>query len=169
MVESRSRDLVALMCDLKELHEELLSVIGQKLAAMRRADTDALNSCLARERFLSDRIRQQEGLRQQLVRLMGQEIGLPAEAAQQLSLRDLAEELGEPRRAQLLGLAASVREVLAAIDRSNKVATLVTEEMLKHFRRVYAAMARAGHSAGTYSSGGELTTDRPARVFEAVG
>jgi len=169
MIESRSRDLVALMCDLKKLHEELLSVIQQKLGAMRRADTDALNSCLAREQFLSDRIRQQEGLRQQLVQLIGQEIGISAEAAQHLSLRELAEELGEPRRAQLLGLAGSVREVLAAIDRSNKVATLVTEEMLKHFRRVYAAMARAGDSAGTYSPGGELTTDRPARVFEAVG
>jgi len=168
-IESRVGDLVVLLGDLKEVHEELLAVIQQKLAAMRRADTEALNSCLAREQFLTDRIRQREGLRQQLVQLIGRELGLSSEQVQGLSLRELAERVDEPRRGQLLALSACIRETLGAIDAANRVAALVTGEMLKHYRQVYSAMARSGPSMGTYSSRGQLAADRPAQVFEAVG
>ncbi|MBN1341935.1 MAG: flagellar protein FlgN [Phycisphaerae bacterium] len=168
-LESRSGELVTLMGDLKKLHEELLAVVQQKLAAMKRADTEALNSCLAREQFLADRIRQREGLRQQLVQIIARELGLDAERVRELSLKDLAGHFNEPRRGQLLALAASVRGVLEAIDSANRVAALVTGEMLKHFRQVYSAMAQAGGSSGRYSAGGQLMTDRPMQVFEAVG
>ncbi len=169
VIQSRSKDLVVLLGDLKRLHEEMLGVIRQKLAAMRQADTDALNSCLARERFLADRISQQEGLRQQLVQIIGKALGLELEARRTLTLSVLAEGLPEPERTQLLGLAAALRECLGQIESANKVAALVTGEMLKHFRQVYSAMARAGQTTGTYSSGGQLTTDRPTQVFDAVG
>jgi hypothetical protein len=168
-IETRTGELIVLMGDLQKRHEELLAVIQQKLAAMRRADTEGLNSCLARETFLADQIRQREGLRQQLMQLINKELDVPAEAAQRLSLRELAERFNEPRKGQLLGLAAGLRKVLISIDSANKVAALVTGEMLKHFRQLYAAMAQAGQSSGTYSAGGRLTAGKPVQVFDAVG
>ena len=112
---------------------------------------------------------QGEGLRQQLVQLIGRELGLSTEQVQDLSLRALAERFDEPRQGQLLTLSASIRERLSAIDAANKVAALVTGEMLKHYRQVYSAMARSGPSMGTYSAGGQLAADRPVQVFDAVG
>jgi hypothetical protein len=169
IIESRSGELAFLLSDLKKLHEELLAVIQHKLAAMRRADADAINSCLAREQFLVGRIRQQEGLRQQLVQLIGKELGLTPEQAVRLPLKALAERLDEPRRGQLLAQAAGLRETMLGIDRSSKVAAMVTGEMLKHFRQVCLAMARAVQSTGTYSPTGRLNSEAPAGVFEAVG
>lgn len=169
VVESRSGELIVLLGELKALHEELLEVIQQKLAAIRRADTDGLNSCLARERFLSDRILQRDGLRQQLVQLIGKALEIDPDRVRHMSLSELAEELSEPVRGQLLGLSADMRQTLLAIDSANKVAALVTDEMLKHFRQVYAVMAQSEESAGTYTARGRRTDDRPVQVFEAVG
>jgi hypothetical protein len=169
IIESRSSELVFLLGEFRKLHEELLAVIQHKLAAMRRADVEAVNSCLAREQFLANRIRQQEGLRQQLVQLIGKELGLAAEQTVRLSLKGLAERLEEPCRGRLLAQAAALRETMMTIDRANKVAAMVTGEMLKHFRQVCMAMARVGQSTGTYSPAGRLNSEAPARVFEAVG
>jgi len=169
VIESRTGELLIVMGELKQLHEELLTVLQQKLAAMRRADTEGLNSCTARQRFLVDRIRQKEGLRRQVVQLIGKAMGMPAERAADWPLRELAERLPEPRRGQLLAQAAVVREILLAIDKTNTVAALVTGEMLKHFQQVCAAMARTGQSTGTYSSAGRLNSEPPVGVFEAVG
>jgi len=169
VVESRTGELMVLVGELRALHEELLAVIRQKLTAIRHADIEGLGSCQAREQFLSDRIRQREGLRQQLVQLIGKELGMTAEQTVRLPLSSLAERLTEPRRSQLLALAASTRQVVLAVDHNNKVSALVMGEMLKHFRQVCLAMARTGMSTGTYSSGGRMAPDLPARVFEAVG
>lgn len=168
-LESRCRELIGLLGELRELHEELLAVIQQKLAAMKRADTDGVGSCVARETFLSNRIREREGFRQQLGQLIARELGVGPEAARKLSVTQIAEHVPEPRRGQLLALSAGTREVLRSIDEANKVAALVTGEMLKHFRQVYSAMARTGASTGTYSAGGRRTPDRPVQVFDAVG
>ncbi len=169
VIESRSAELVVLMGELKRLHDDLLSVIQQKLNAIRRADTEGISSCLARERFLVDRIRQQEGLRQQLVQIISKEMGSGATQPGAMSLSDLALQLAEPRRGQLLALRAGLRETLLEIDRRNKVAVLVTAEMLKHFRQVCAAMAKVGRSGGTYSPAGQLDSGQLPSVFEAVG
>jgi hypothetical protein len=155
--------------DLKKLHDELLAVIQHKLGAMRNADMETINSCLAREQFLVNRIRQQEGLRQQLVQLIGKELGVAAPPSGAISLPRLVERLDEPRRGQLLSLAAGLRGAMQAIDGCNKVAALVTSEMLKHFRQVCMAIAQAGHSAGTYSQAGRMNSEASVGVFEAVG
>lgn len=168
-LQSRCGELVVLLGDLKELHEQLLGVIQQKLAAMRRADTDGINSCVAREKFLSERIRQREGLRQQLVQLIARALDVPSESAQEMSVAQVAEHLPEPRRGQLLTLSTATREILETLNEANRVAALVTSEMLKHFREVYSAIARTGGSVGTYSAGGERMQGRSVQVFEAVG
>lgn len=168
-VVARSGNLVTLMGDLKKLHDEMLSVIQQKLNAMRRADTDALNSCVARERFLAERVQKQEGLRRQLVQILWKELGLPSEQSSGLGLRDLAERLPEPRRGQLLVLGEELRELIGKIDNANKVVALVTGEMLKHFRHVHSAMARSGPSTGRYAANGQIAVERPTQVFDAVG
>ncbi len=168
-LEARSGDLVNLMGDLKTLHSDMLSVLQQKLAGMRRADTEAINSCTARERFLAERVQEREGLRRQLVQILGKELGLSPEQSAGLGVRDLAERLPEPRRGQLLVLGEALRELIGKIDNANKVVALVTGEMLKHFRHVYAAMARSGPSTGRYASNGQIAVERPTQVFDAVG
>ncbi len=169
VIESRSGELVTLLGELKGLHEELLRFIEQKLEAMRRADTEKLNACLSREQFLAQRIAEREGLRQQLVQLIGRAMDLTQDQTERLTVKDIADRVAEPRRGQLLGLAAGIRQTLQAIHARNQVAALVTDEMLKHFRQVYTVMAKSGPSTGRYSPAGTPATDRPRQVFEAVG
>lgn len=161
--------MVKVLSELKRLHDELAVVVREKLSAMRKADTDAMRSAVAREEFLAQRIHEQDGLRKQIVQLIGEQTGIPAAQARAMTVSEFAGRVAEPSRSQLLVLAAALREKVKETAEANRVAAIVSQEMLKHFRRIYQVMARANVVPGVYSWTGRTELRPGSTVFEAVG
>jgi len=167
--EQRMAQVATVLGELKRLHGELGFVVQQKLDAMRKADTDAIHAATAREEFLAQRIREQEGLRRQILQLIGEANGMPAARARAMTIRELAELAAEPLRSRLLAAGAALRETVVETAERNRVAAIVSQEMLKHFRQVYQVMARTNGVQGGYSWTGRAETRPGMAVFEAVG
>ena len=162
-----ARDLVRLLTDLVSLHGDLGLHMQNKLDAMKRADSEQIQSITARETLLLERATERDGFRRQLTRRLLEELGLDPLATPRLS--ELAEHLAEPRRSQLLVAAAGLKEKLDSAERLRVTTTLVTQEMLKHMREVLSVMRGGGMGAELYSRSGRRERVSSATVFEAVG
>ena len=152
--------ITSLLRELLECHEQLQQVVASKLDAIRRMDTEAIQSCGAREAFLDGKIRQAEGRRQGLVRAMG---------GRERTLSELAGRLDEPHRSRVLVLGQQLRAKAEAVGRLNQIAAAVTEAMLTQYRQLYEAIRPTGGSSGIYSRRGHAGGTHVARMLDAVG
>jgi hypothetical protein len=168
-VDLLARDLVRLLADLVSMHAELADHAREKLEAIRCADADRIQSILAREMLLADRIAEREGLRRQIVRKLAEGLGLRVGRDAGLRLTELAEHFTEPRRSQLLVAAAGLRDKLVELQRLHHTHSLVTQEMLKHLGEVLKVMRGGGAGLESYTSHGRREHRDVASVFEAVG
>jgi hypothetical protein len=168
-VDKLARDLVRLLQDQMALHGELAMLMRHKLDAIKQADSSRIQSITAREEVLADRATERDGLRRQITKRILGGLGRDAEEHRSIRLTELAELLGEPRRSQLLVVAAGLKEKAEEIDRARVATTLITQEMLKHLREVLAVMTDGGERADVYSRTGQRQQAVSANVFEAVG
>ena len=175
--DNLARDLVRLLSELTGLYGELAMHMHDKLEAIKRADTDRIMSITARQITLADRVAQRNGLRRQITRRLQQELrsgpggpaepgGLPAEA---MRITDLAEHLPEPRRSQLITVAAGLKKQLSVMEQLRLTSTMVTQEMLKHLEEILSVMTAGGPGGDVYLRTGNRQASSTAHVFEAVG
>ena len=68
IVLSRADTLIRLMNDLISIHSEMITHMHRKLDAIKRADSDQMQSITAREMLLADRVAEREGLRKQVTK-----------------------------------------------------------------------------------------------------
>lgn len=167
-MEQRLEQLVKVLSDLRHLYEELSLVVKKKLAAMREADIDGIRSACAREEFLVQRIGERDGLRRQICDLVGQELTLGDRQGRSLTLREMSSLVAEPWRSRLLGLAGALRARLEETAETNRVAAMVSHEMVKHFRHLYEVMAQANQTVLFYSRTGQAESKGSRPVFDAV-
>lgn len=168
-LQKRVAQLVTLLEEIRRLYEELGGVIQRKLEGMRRADTEAMASASNRERFLTGRLRERDGLRRQLMELIGDQLGLPAADARSMTVSDVASRVGEPLAGRLTALADSTRTLMQQTAEGNRLAGLVGKEMLGHFRQVYASLTSGASRNGVYSRSGRPETTGLTQMFEATG
>ena len=167
MSEAAAGQLAECLAEMRSLYEELLAVLQRKLEAMRRADTELLNSCAARERFLLQRISEVESSRKVLTGDLQLRTGVAAKRP--MSITQLAERIGEPDRSKLLVLADGLRRLVEQTNQVNQVAALAGKELLAHFRHVYDVMRAAEQDTGTYDVRGARTAGSAQRILDAVG
>ena len=167
-VDNLVRDLVRLLQGLMGIHAEVALHMRTKLEAIKRADTETVQSITAREMLLAGRLQEREGLRRQLMDRLAECLGIEKGRGRKMRLSELAEMLGEPQRSQLLVTAAGLREKVAEMDRLRITTTVITQEMLTHLRAIVAVMT-AGVSSDVYSRTGRRERVGSANVFEAVG
>jgi hypothetical protein len=168
-VHKRVSQLAALLEDIHGLYDELHGVIQRKLEGMRRADAEAMSAASSRERFLTGRLRERDGLRKQLLEHIGSQLGLDPGAARCMTVSEVASHVGEPLAGRLSALAASIRPLMQRTAEANRVAALAGREVLGHFRRVYTTLAASGAEPGTYSRSGRAEALHSTRVFEVTG
>ena len=167
--DNLARELVRLLNDLSRLHDDLAGLMRAKLEAIRRADSDAMQSITSQELLLANRLSEREGLRRDLVRNILRGLGKDPPKTKSIRMTELAERFAEPRRSQILVAATGLRARLEEIDRIRVTTRLITEEMLKHMDQILGVMTSGGATTGVYSrAGGRETSGRP-NVFEAVG
>ena len=167
--ENLARELVRLLNDMAALHGELIVLMRGKLEAIRRADSDAIQSVTVRETALASRLAEREGLRRDLVRNVLRELGMNSRKPQTIRMTELAECFAEPRRSQMLVATTGLRVRLEEIERLSVTTRMITTEMLRHMEEIIGVMTSGGPATGVYSRAGSREISGRASVFEAVG
>lgn len=167
-VDNLIRDLLHVVSDLSAHHSDLAVLMRDKLDAMRRADSDAIQRIGLKEGALLERITEREGLRRQLTRHVAEAVGV-GEDITTLRLTTLAESLSEPRRSQLLAASTGLKQKLGEVEQLRVTTTLVTQHLLSHMGEVLNVMRGDHGVAQLYSASGRRQEPSAANVFEAVG
>jgi hypothetical protein len=167
--DNLARELVRLLNEMSRLHDELTALMRDKLEAMRRADSNMIESITARESVLAGRLAEREGLRRDLVRNILRGLGTASRKPQTVRMTELAECFAEPTRSQILVATTGLRVRLEEIERISTTTRMITTEMLRHMGAIIEVMTSGGPATGVYSRAGGRETSGRANVFEAVG
>ncbi|MBU0718320.1 MAG: flagellar export chaperone FlgN [Planctomycetes bacterium] len=166
---NRVPDLLTLCRGLESLYDELLITIRGKLDAMKRSDVGQMRTFNERERNLAQRIREREGLRRQLMDVIGAQLGLPAATGRALSASQLAARLEPGQSAELREIAGRLREKVTCVSSANRVAGVIARRITDHLQWVFAAVKPTGDKPAAYSGEGTITNLVQTTLFSAVG
>lgn len=143
-------ELVALMGGLEGLYGELTQLLESKVNAMRRADVECMSQLGAKEIALTQRMRDRDALRKQVLERIGKSIGLNSARSRTLTVSQLTAHLDEPKRATLMEAAKRLRTAVFRSARVGRLAGAVARDVLEHMRWVFASVRPKGHSNHEY-------------------
>lgn len=165
----RLGELIVVLDRLAGLYRDLAAIARRKLGHMARADSEALNMGVALEEELTRTARAQEGLRGQLMELVGRGYGMAPQSARGMSATQLLERAPATCRLDLERSVRRLREAALELMEANRVARLVAQEVLTHLRHVFAAIGAGSESAEVYSPHGRVPEGGSRRIFETLG
>lgn len=166
---SRLKDLLRLLDVVRGLYETLEKVIVAKIDAIRRADVPAMQAALDDERTLTERLREREGLRRQLMDAIGNDLGLPHGAGRTLTVSRMAAKMAESPGAALRECADALRRATARTAQANRVAAVITRELVSHMQWVFASVRPAGGQPAVYTDCGKMMPMSGTVLLETVG
>lgn len=161
--------LIALLGRLEGLHHELRDALNRKLESMRGARLDDLHGCVQRERALTTRIGEQDGLRKQLMVQLGRGFGLSTDVARRLSARRLAERLAEPDRSRLNKVAARLKVAVEGVRKMNDLIGRVSARVLEHLDELFSSITAPEPDQVGYTQEGRAFQRGRSELFEAIG
>jgi hypothetical protein len=140
---------------LAELHaalKQLADLADRKLAAMRIADTEALQDCAVREGDLLREMFRGEQRRNAVLASLAQ--GLHLAEPQRARLMEIADRLPEPLASSIRARGVALRDLAARLQRKNRLAAGVARNLQSHIRGIFAAMAGAAQESQVYGPQG---------------
>jgi len=144
--------LEALLGQLDAEHEQMLTLLAVKREAMRQAKPAAVSDCCERENERVQKIVAIEKRRQVIVGEIT--AALTPGAAQPLTITQIADRVGEPRRGRLLVLRQRVRDRMHRVARENAVARAATDGLLRHVQGLIQQVSKTLAGSGTYGRAG---------------
>ena len=165
----RLRDLLTLLGQLKQLHDELAVLVKAKVEAMKHADMRALQEHTEQERKLVERIQEREGLRRQLTDVIGEQLGFSPRSARTLTVSQLVSCVPEEQQEAIVESAQRLRSAVSKVAQANRVAGMVAGELVDHLGRVFAAVRPKAEPGTAYTSEGAVLSRPECRIFETVG
>ncbi len=135
------RDVLDQLAGLHAALQELVQLAKDKLTAMRRADSAALQALAAREAPLVTDLFRREPVRKASLARLAQALQCPDPEHPRLSI--LADRLPEPLRSTLRARAAALECAALELQRKNRVAASAARNLQAHLRGVFAALAGA--------------------------
>lgn len=165
----RLRDLLRVLDQLRQLHVELDDVVRAKINAMRQADMATLQTVTDSERTIVQRITEREGFRRQLMDAIGEQLGLPTNAARVMSVSQFTARIDRDQAARIVESADRLKEAVAALARTNRMAGVIAKELSNHLQWVWSAVRPVAAQRIGYTSGGAPAEATDARVFETLG
>ncbi len=166
---SRVATLVRLLDEIAELHAKLLAAIDLKIDAMKTADTDQIREAMLGEKRIVEQINEREGLRRQLTVNLGRSYGMSPERSRRMSALQIAERFAGTETARIESAVTKMRELTTQIARRNQVAQLVSQNILRHMRIVFASMTAPADGGVAYSADGQTNAATNERIFDLVG
>jgi hypothetical protein len=161
------RDLVGHLLRLGTALSELTALAGEKLTAIRRADSAALEQCAAREGALLQRVFREEGQRKAVLARLAQ--GLQCPDAERVRLTEIAARLPEPLASSLRARGAVLRDQAAELQQKNRLAAAVARNLQSHLRSLFAEVAGRSNEAPVYGPQGQQDSSVTRGWVDAVG
>jgi flagellar biosynthesis/type III secretory pathway chaperone len=160
-------DLAARLTELHAALEQLASVAADKLAALSRADAAALQDCAAREEEILREVFRGEPRRRAALARVAQSLHI--QASQPMRLKDLVARLPEPQAASLRARSTVLQASAAELQRKNRLAGRVAQNLQSHIRGIFADVAMAAQESLVYGPQGQHETGRPRCWVDAIG
>jgi flagellar biosynthesis/type III secretory pathway chaperone len=161
------RDLTARLAELHAALTQLTELATDKLAALSRADAPGLQSCAAREEEILREVFRSEPRRKAALARVAH--SLPGSAPAPLRLKDIAGRLPEPLASSLRARSTALQARAAELQRKNRLAGRVAQNLQAHIRGIFADVAAAAQESLVYGPQGQHETGRPRCWVDAVG
>ncbi len=161
------RELNDLLAKLQTGMTELLELAGQKLAGMRKADAQGLHDCAAREAALLKEVLYGQQQRNAILARLAQ--ALHVQTPRPVTLSDISAALPEPVASALRARSAALQELARDLQRKNKIAASVAQNLQTHIRGVFAEIANVANESLGYSPAGKHEVKRTRCWVDAVG
>ena len=146
---------------------QLAGLGTEKLAALRRADTAALQTCAGCEEELLKGLFRGQQRREAALARVAQSLHCPQSPC--VRLKDIVDRLPEPLASSLRARSVALREIAAELQRKNRLAAGVARNLQAHIRGIFADVATAAQEAVVYGPQGQHETGRPRCWVDAVG
>lgn len=157
-------ELEQILRDMIAHHEQLADLAGVRHEAMRRADTEALGSCIQAENEVVQQIANTEKRRIRVVGAIAAELGSPAKNQTRLSW--IAERCPDGPRKRLEHLSTRLRETITRLHDRNAVLQAAAETLARHMNGIRRQIAATLNHAKTYGRKGAV--DAGPSVVSAV-
>lgn len=164
---SAARELLQQLAELYAGLRELDALAGRKLAALRSADTAALHACASEECEQLTRIFRAQPQRNAAIARVAQ--SLPGCDPAERRLEELAARLPEPLASALRARNAALQEVAGELQRKNRMAAEVAQNLQTHIREIFAAVAGATQESLVYGPQGQRELSSTRCWVDAVG
>jgi hypothetical protein len=100
---------------------------------------------------------------------IGEALGLSSRSARALSITQLAPRLVDPQRAALTDAADRVRKAVLKVTQANRVAGVVSREILHHLKWIFASVRPRDEKPMGYAGDGAMVPSCGTPMFETVG
>ena len=158
-------ELIELLRLLLGAHGRLLAIATARREAMRLFDVGGMNDLLERERQELAGVQGLEQQRRNLIARFGPVLGRGVAA----TTGEIANRCQEPRRTQVLTLAAELRSVVEKLDRESRINVKVSQGVVKSLSKVMQVITGMAQHAGLYMRNGRKTTMAGMHLLDAVG
>jgi hypothetical protein len=165
----RISELCIVLDRLSGLYDELAGMAREKVMHMGRADLAALREDVSREEGLVRKAQEQDGLRRQLLELIGKGLGIAPQIARRMTSSQLLLRMEPGRRPEVERVVRKLRKAASALSEANRVTGLVSAQVLTHLREVFAAISRPDDGPVVYTPTGRTTPGGARRIFETTG
>lgn len=165
----RIDDLIKLLNRLSTLHEDLLGVIRRKIDAMKRADIDDMRVFGEEEQSIVVKISEREGLRRQLMDLIGGDLKLPAGSARTVSFKQLVARIPTAWHSTLNEAGDRLRSCMTRVAAANRVAGEIARQIVTHLKWVFGSVRPDESEPVGYSRTGLLVPNGETCLLDAMG
>ncbi|MBK8914418.1 MAG: flagellar export chaperone FlgN [Phycisphaerales bacterium] len=159
--------LDACLGELLGLLTRLGEAAGQRLAALRRADTEALRSTGEEEERVLARTAQVEQARAAILADLAQALHLPTAEPPRLEM--LAERLQEPISSRIRARCAGLRSAAEILKKNTRLTADVAQRLQLHIRAVLAELAGVNREPIGYGAGGRTESCVARSWVDALG
>lgn len=167
--KKRLNDLIQLLEQTRDLYEQLLQTIQTKIDAMRHADLHEMREQTQQEHALAKRLHEREGLRCQIMELIGIELELSAPQARAMTMSDLSRVVSKSDAQRLMEISNALRDTVTRVAQANRIAGTTTREILNHLKWVMDSVKPRDDQPASYTGDGTLVPSQGTKLFEAVG
>ena len=166
-MDDPTEQLISVMQQEVQSHEELAQLLENKLDAMKHYDLSRLEALsIGEQRVVSD-LGRTGRLRQAAVIQLAREF-YPQKPVKKVTAHQLAEAAQEPLRSKLLVLAGILKEVAEKVKRLNQVNVLATGKVMVHFDAIFKLIAQYGCDIGLYGRACKQMVFEQRRIIDAI-
>ena len=166
-MDDPTEQLISVMQQEVQSHEELAQLLENKLDAMKHYDLSRLEALSVGEQQLMTELGRTGRLRHAAVHKLAREY-YPQSPVRKVTARQLAESSPEPLRSKLLVLAGILKEVAERVKRLNQVNVLTTGKVMVHFDAIFKLISQYGNDIGLYGRGGKQLAFEQRRIVDAI-